>query len=89
MKLFKIALRKMLNTIFKGNNMSKVLEWTSNDICFDPATKTIFGQVTCNGSNAFKARAFGRDLGRFVDRQVAIDQVSHVVRVSRFIDPRD
>ncbi len=79
----------MLNTIFKGNNMSKVLEWTSNDICYDPATKTIFGQVTCNGTNDFKAVAFGRDLGRFIDRQVAMDRVSHVVKVGRFIDPRD
>ena len=70
-------------------NKDKVLDWTINDICFDPATKTIFGQVTCNGSNDFKAMAFGRDLGRFVDRQVAIDQVSHVVRVGRFIDPSD
>jgi hypothetical protein len=70
-------------------NNDKVLDWTSNDICFDPATKTIFGQVTCNGANNFKAVAFGRDLGSFIDRQVAIDRVSHVVKVGRFIDPRD
>lgn len=68
---------------------SKILDWTNNDICFDPVTKTIMGQVICNGANDFKAIAFNVDRGRFIDRQVAIDHVSHIVRVSRHIDPRD
>ena len=66
----------------------KTLHWTSNDICYDPKTKSILGQVTCNGANDFKAVSMGRDLGRFVDRQVAIDRVAHIVRV-RLADNHD
>lgn len=60
--------------------------WTSNDICFDTESKVIIGQVTCNGTNDFKAVACGRDLGRFVDRQTAIDRVNHIVTVVRHED---
>ena len=55
--------------------MMNNLQWTSNDICFDPETKVILGQVTCNGTNQFKATAKDRVIGSFVDRQAAIDAV--------------
>lgn len=53
----------------------KTLKWTSNDICFNPETKVILGQVTCDGTNQFKATANDREIGKFIDRQAAIDAV--------------
>jgi hypothetical protein len=61
----------------------KKLQWTTNDICYDPESKVILGQVTCNGTNYFKAIANGHDLGSFVDRQTAIDRVTHVATIRR------
>lgn len=55
--------------------MMNNLQWTSNDICFDPETKIILGQVTCNGTNQFKAMVKDREIGKFIDRQSAIDAV--------------
>lgn len=55
--------------------MMKTLKWTSNDICFNPETKIILGQVTCDGTNQFKAVVKDREIGKFIDRQSAIDAV--------------
>lgn len=59
------------------------LKWTSNDICFDPETKVILGQVTCNGTNDFLAVANGREIGRFVDRETALKHVTHIATTRR------
>jgi len=55
--------------------MSKVLEWTSNDILYDADSKVILGQVQCAGANDFRASLLNMDLGRFVDREVAKNRV--------------
>lgn len=53
--------------------------WTSNDICYDPNSKVILGQVICKGTNDFEVSICTGYKNRFIDKDTAIKQVNSIL----------